>query len=152
MRMQQGFSLVEVMVVLLTVGILAALAYPHLASHVVKARRAQAQAALLALMQQQERYFSEHNTYIAFSADGSGAAGPGAMPFAWHSGTSAAASAYELSGEACPGQALASCIELRATPGTARVDATFRDSACEILTLDSEGGRGATGTDLACWP
>ena len=145
-----GFTLVEVMLVLLIVGVLAAIAYPAFASHVVKARRTEAQVALLELMQMQERHYSEHNTYLAFAADGMDGAGP---RFKWYSGSAAHSSAYELSGKACPNLPLTTCIELKAVPGTARVDSAFRDAGCGTLSFDSHGAHGASGADGArCWP
>lgn len=144
-----GFTLAELLVVLAILGILAALAYPALAAHVVKARRAEAQVALLELMQMQERYFTRHNSYQAFDANTGGA--PGQTP-KWYSGGTPASSAYELSGKACPGKSLAHCIELNAIPGTQRVDATFRDNDCQSLMLDSEGRRSASGPAAGCWP
>jgi type IV pilus assembly protein PilE len=149
MHVQRGFTLVEILVVLAAVGILASIAYPTYGSYLVKGRRAEAQAALLELMQKQERYYTEHNTYVAFSADA--AANPEQL-FKWFSGSAAATSAYELSGKACPGQTLSRCIELFAVPGTSRVDGHFRDGECQTLTLDSEGAQGATGAAPRCWP
>lgn len=149
MQLQSGFTLVEAMMVLAIIGVLAALAYPDVAGHAIKARRTEAQAALLELMQQQERFFTEHNTYLAFSA---GTSDPAGQRFKWYSGSSAGRSAHELSGQACPGQPLSHCIELKATPGTARVDASFRDHECGIITLDSEGSRAAGGAGAGCWP
>lgn len=148
MQARRGFTLVEVLVVLAVLGILAAIAYPSYASYMVKGRRVEAQAALLELMQVQERYYTEHNTYLAFSAD---TPGNGGQAFKWYSGNSAANSAYELSGKACTGKTLASCIELSAVPGTPKVDARFRDSDCQTLTLDSEGSQGASGSAERCW-
>lgn len=144
----RGFTLVELMVVLAVLGILAALAYPGYSEHVVRTRRTEAQVALQALMQQQERYFTQHNRYIAF---GAAAAVPDARLFRWWSGASAATSAYEIEGKACDGQDIADCVQLIATPGTARVDSTFRDSRCERLILTSTGLHLASGPATRCW-
>jgi type IV pilus assembly protein PilE len=143
-----GFTLIEVMVVLAIAGILAAMAYPGYAQHVIRTRRTEGQAALQALMQQQERYFTQHNRYTAFGA----AAGTAdAQLFRWWSGGSAATSAYEIEGRACDGEDIADCIQLIATPGTARVDSTYRDPSCERLILTSTGLRQATGPAARCW-
>ncbi len=144
-----GFTLVETMVVLAIMGLLAAVAYPSYARYVVKARRVEAQAALLELLQQQEHYFTQHNTYLAFSAD---AATPEAGHFKWWSGARAASSAYELRGEACAAQPIERCIVLKAVPGTDRVDASFRDRDCQVLTLSSTGLHTAAGPAPDCWP
>jgi type IV pilus assembly protein PilE len=142
-----GFTLVELMIVLAIVGILGALAYPTYAGFIVRTRRVEGEVALIEAMQRQERYHVQHNTYVAFSADELGADG-----FSWWSGAHAAASAYELDAHACSGRDIAQCVEIRARPGTARVDARFSDPDCGVLTLDSTGRQGAQGTGARCWP
>ena len=148
MNVKRGFTLIEMLVVLAILAILAAMAYPSYAGHVVRTRRAEGQIALIEAMQQQERYRLQHNTYVAFSSS----SGEGeAQGFRWWSGNGAALSVYELDAHACPGQALADCVELRATPGTAKVDSRFRDPECGALTLDSLGVHAAEGSGR-CWP
>ena len=149
MKHCSGFTLVEMVVVTAIVGLLAAVAYPSYASYMTGARRIEGQSALLSALQKQERYYGQHNTYVAFSSD---AAQPDSKLFAWWSGASAAQSAYELSGRACPGVPLQRCIELRAVPGTPKVDKNFRDEACQTLTINSAGQMGATGPRKRCWP
>jgi type IV pilus assembly protein PilE len=142
-----GFTLVELMIVVAIVGILGTLAYPTYAGYIVRTRHVEGQVALIEAMQRQERYHVQHNTYVAFSVDE-----PGTDGFTWWSGANASASAYELDAHACPGRDIAACVEIRARPGTARVDARFRDPDCGVLTLDSTGRQGAQGTGARCWP
>lgn len=149
MKHRGGFSLVEIMIGLVIVGILASIAYPGYASYIARSRRIEGQLALMDIMQQQERFYSLHNTYIAFSADSTD---PEASRFKWWSGSEAAGSAYELRGDACPGRDIGECIEVKAWPGTARVDAKFRDPECGTLSLNSIGQRGPSGTSVRCWP
>ncbi len=144
-----GFSVIELLIVLAVFGLLAALAYPGYQQFMVRARRVEAQVALLDIMQMQERHFARHNTYLAFEAD---ASDPDARRFRWYSGSSAAVSGYELRGAACPGQAIERCIEVRAIPGTTRVNPRFIDKECQTMTLDSAGRHGATGEGARCWP
>jgi type IV pilus assembly protein PilE len=143
----RGFTLVEVLVVMVILGVLSALAYPSYAGYVRKSRRTEGQVALIDAMQQEERYYSQHNSYIAYSATD-----PEPGQFHWWSGSTARASAYELDAHACPDRTIAECVELRARPGTGRVDARFRDPECETLTLDSTGRQAATGAFDRCWP
>jgi prepilin-type N-terminal cleavage/methylation domain-containing protein len=78
----KAFSMIELLVVLVILAVLAAQAMPSYQQHVIRARRAEGQAALLQLMQQEERFFTQTNTYIAFSA---GVTEPEARQFKWWS-------------------------------------------------------------------
>lgn len=158
MNRRHGFTLVEMLIVLAIMAILTSIAWPSYAGYIVRTRRTEGQVALIEAMQRQERYFSRHNTYIPFSAAAQDDAE--AAAFSWWSGDRAALSAYELDAYACPGRALTACIEIRARPGTPRVDARFRDPDCGALTLDSLGNHGAqgmadgqgAGSTGRCWP
>lgn len=147
-----GFTLIELLAALVIVALLLALAVPAYQAHIVRARRVQGQATLLKLMQQQERYYSQNNTYLAFSAASQDAQEP---QFQWWSGDEAeegaVRSAYEIDAMACPELAITQCVLLRARPGTSRVDQQFRDADCGVLTLRSTGERGSSGPAARCW-
>lgn len=149
MQRRTGFTLIELLIVLALVALLAAIACPSYASYVTKARRTEGQIALIEALQQQERLYTSANTYVAFS---SASTEPQARRFKWWSGSSAATSAYEVRAQACPGKALAQCVELLATPGSAKVDVTFKDADCQTLILNSAGERTASGAHARCWP
>ena len=144
-----GFTLIEVLIVLAIIAVLAMVSYPTYAGYLTRTRRIEGQVALIEAIQQQERFYTSHNTYIAF---GSGSLDPREQRFKWWSGTSARRSAYELRARACPGQQLAQCVEVQAMPGTDKVDAGFKDPDCETLTLSSAGERMASGPLERCWP
>ncbi len=149
MARHAGFSLIETMAVLACIAIIAALAYPGYAHYVIKARRAEAQTALLELLQQQEQYFTLHNRYLPFSAESSG---PEAGHWRWWSGVRPASSGYELRADPCPEHSIGECVVLTARPGTDRVDRHFRDPECQTLSLRSTGVRAASGPAERCWP
>ena len=59
--MKKGFTLIELLVVVLIIGILAGIALPQYRSAVRKARVAEAQIVMRALVDATDRYFLEHN-------------------------------------------------------------------------------------------
>ena len=63
----RGFSLIELLTVLLIVGLLAAVAWPNYRAHVQRAQRAQGAAALLQAQQFMERHYSVHGSYLSAS-------------------------------------------------------------------------------------
>ena len=63
MNNKRGFTLVELMVVVVVVSILAAIAYPSYSDSVRKGRRSDGKAALLSAVQTLERFYTESNTY-----------------------------------------------------------------------------------------
>lgn len=60
-----GFTLIELMVVVMIVAILAAVSYPAYQNSLIKTRRSDAKIALTQAANQQERFFTECNWYAA---------------------------------------------------------------------------------------
>ncbi len=63
MRMNKGFSLVELMVALVIIGILTVIAVPSYSSYLVKSSRAAAQKELLELASLQEKIYLNSSAY-----------------------------------------------------------------------------------------
>jgi type IV pilus assembly protein PilE len=144
----QGFTLTEVMVVVVIIAILSAIAYPAYQESIRKAKRAEGRAALMQLMQQEERYYSQSTRYSAFS---SGSTDAGEMKFRWYSGDNPATSAYEISGAACADEVIQNCVLLTAQPGTSKVNSAYTDIACGNLMLSSRGTKTVSGSATNCW-
>ena len=62
-RYRNGFTLIELMIVVAIVAILAAIAIPQYRKYVQKSNRATAKSALLDLSRREETYYSTNNTY-----------------------------------------------------------------------------------------
>ncbi|HEY9130493.1 MAG TPA: type IV pilin protein [Dyella sp.] len=74
MKRQHGFSLIELLVVVMIIAVLAAIAVPAYSRYGFRARRADAQDILMRIANQQERYYATNNRYgaltdIGYSAD-----------------------------------------------------------------------------------
>lgn len=65
----QGFTLIEMMIVVAIIGILAAVAYPSYAEHVKRGNRSEGQALLSDIAAAQERYYSQNNRYITATGE-----------------------------------------------------------------------------------
>ena len=71
-RKYNGFTLIELMIVVAIIAIIAAIAYPSYSNYVYRARRADAQEMLMRVAAAQERYYTNMNNYatttqLAFS-------------------------------------------------------------------------------------
>jgi type IV pilus assembly protein PilE len=64
-----GFTLIEIMITVMIVGILAAVALPTYQDQVAKSRRADAQQVLQQASLFMERFFTEHNSYLKTKAE-----------------------------------------------------------------------------------
>jgi type IV pilus assembly protein PilE len=150
---QQGFTLIELMVAVVVVGILSAIAIPNYRSYVQKAERGAAKAAMLNIAQTQERYFTNNGTYLAIAAP------PTAAPAGWQnysgSSTSVKYNIAVTAGVISPtgSTAITDGYTITATPVTL-------DGVCNILKLDSTGAKSIsspsgsaapTGTVAQCW-
>jgi prepilin-type N-terminal cleavage/methylation domain-containing protein len=86
---QSGFTLIELMIVVIIVGVLAAIAVPAFQSYVHRSRAAEAPTFLGEIRQRQESYRSEFGLYASAPSDGASFSGytpstiPGGSPAAW---------------------------------------------------------------------
>ena len=62
-RKMRGVTLLELMIVLVIIGIVAAFAYPQYRDFVDRAKRNEAKALLLEIAQNQERFYLQNNRY-----------------------------------------------------------------------------------------
>ncbi len=134
-----GFTLIEVMIVVLIISILTAVAYPSYQEHVRKSRRSECEGVMMTIANALERRYSVGNTYL----DGAGA---GSLP----TGVPATCPAdggvvfYNLN-LVVPN---ASTFTLSAVPAGAQAQ-----DKCGTLTLMHTGAKGQVAgmTAADCW-
>lgn len=134
---QNGFTLIELMIVVAIVGILAAVAYPAYQGYVETTRRGQAQADLLELVQFMERRYANGFDYQA--TDNSGNAVAPTLPFDT-SPRSGDPVAYDITLSAVAKES----FTLQAAPRSLQAG-----DVCGTMTIDEQGNR--TPPTAGCW-
>ena len=133
----QGFSLIELMIAVVIVGILAAVAIPMYSDYVTRSRRADGQATLMQVAQELERCYTQFSKYNDNSCS------------VVNSGVVSETSDQGFYGiSASGGNLTESTFTLTATPQNEQAD----DTDCTALTLTHLGEESATGGDPgSCW-
>lgn len=128
-----GVTLLELMIVVVIIGIIAAFAYPSYRDVAARAKRVEAKAALLQISTNQERHYLQNNTYttdmtvLGFNAD----------PFISDS------TSYS--------------IEITAADSNDfTAVATYRlggreGAKCTTFEIDGAGNKTSSGSEPACW-
>lgn len=65
MKTERGFTLIELMIVVVLIGIIAGIAYPSYRNHMVKSNRAAAQGYMMSLSTRQEQIMLDRREYLA---------------------------------------------------------------------------------------
>ncbi|MBV8666851.1 MAG: type IV pilin protein [Burkholderiaceae bacterium] len=142
---RRGFTMIELMIVLVVIGVLTAIALPSYKRSVMKSNRGAAKTALLDLAAREEKFFSLNNTYSSAITDLYGAATTLTFPLnAPLSGTAQ----YTI---AAPTVTAATGT----TPATFSITATPTGSqvgdTCGSYTINSVGQQTVSGTATGCW-
>jgi type IV pilus assembly protein PilE len=124
----RGFTLIELMIVVVIIAVLASIGYPMYQQQVQTARRADGKAALMGAAQRMERCFTQNATYedcVAF-------------PFTSPDGY------YQIDDD----ELTENTFTIEATP----VGPQVADTRCGTLSMTHDGQRAATGTlGAECW-
>ena len=136
MNKTSGFTLIELMIVVVIIGILLAIALPSYQGYTLRSHRADAHASLVDIAARQERFVAQNNTYTTEISANTGL-GIGS--------TTSREGYYNMTVSACGGGTIATCYVVTATATGSQVN----DTACVAITYDSTGER--SGTTAACW-
>lgn len=69
MKHNQGFTLIELMMVIAIIGLLAAIAIPNYSEYLLRSKRSEGQALLADAAARQERFYAQNNSYVTNNAD-----------------------------------------------------------------------------------
>jgi len=132
-KLMGGITLIELMIVIVIVGILAAIAYPNYREFVARATRNEAKAALLQAATNQERHYLQNNQFSSDLTE----LGFSSNPFTTDS------DAYRIS------------VEAVVPASNFTVTATYllsgaESEKCAEFTIDGRGIK-ASSPDTDCW-
>ncbi len=144
---QSGFTLIEMMITVVVIGILAAVAYPSYLDYIVRGNRSAAQSFMYGVASKQEQYLLDARSYGATVAEL-------AMTV-----PTEVSSKYTISIACTMPAATASCLTVQAGPPTYIITGTpigtqVQDLKCRTITLNQAGAKTESGSAASaadCW-
>lgn len=150
MKTEKGFTLVELMIVVVVVAVLAAIALPAYDEQSKRGRRADGKAFIMDIASRQERFYTQYSSYTNVLVGPGGCVGAAcglnysenASPEGLYTAAMALLPAGCAVGGASP------CIRYTIT-----ITPTTSDPKCTTLTLTNTGEEDSTGSGDAdyCW-
>ena len=142
---QKGVTLLELMVVVVIIGIIAAIAYPSYTQFIVKSKRVASTSVLLQVADRQQQFFMDNKQYatklstLGFAAD---------EYMINDDGTMVSASDSRRTYKITLSGATATAFTVEAIPQLVQAS---RDTDCGTMTLSNAGAKGQSGYGDNCW-
>jgi len=133
----RGFTLIELMIAIVIVGILTAIAVPNFTGYMREARRTDAIVMLLEVAGEQEKFYSENNAY----ADKMGVLGYGAV-------TANTVASPDGHYNVTVSAQTAGTFTLTAAPVA---NGAQDGDTCGSFSITNTGGKSVSGTETKCW-
>ncbi|WP_394129758.1 type IV pilin protein [Shewanella maritima] len=129
MHKPHGFTLIELMITVVIVGILASIAYPSYTSFIMKSGRSEGVAAVMRVANLQEQFYFDNRTYATDMTELGLSADPFISESGFYSIASTGSSNFTIT-------------------ATAKGRQATLDSTCTTITLTSAGVKGPVSE---CW-
>jgi type IV pilus assembly protein PilE len=142
---QSGFTLIELMIVVVIVAVLASVAFPSYTQYVTRSQRQAGKNILYRLADRQEQYFIDNKQYasnlstLGYAADTIGVGASGDITTSTDADRIYAVALANTS---------ATSYTVVATP---QLHQASKDSACGKLLLTQAGVRSVSGSSTECW-
>ena len=142
---QNGVTLLELMIVVVIVGIIAAIAYPSYTQFIAKSKRAAGTSVLLQIADRQQQFFMD-NKQFATKFSSLGYASDAMMVN--EDGTIVTASDPRRTYKIALSGASATAFTVEAIPQLVQAS---KDADCGTMTLTNAGAKGHSGSGDNCW-
>lgn len=136
MMKKNGYSLIELIVTLAVISILASIAIPTYKSYTLKTRRSEGRAFVMEIMQRQEKYYTENNTYTTDLTQ-----------LGYSSSTPTSEQGYYQVSAAAAADGIANNVILTAQPQGNQAN----DSECGSFIINSNGSKTTSTSSTTCW-
>jgi type IV pilus assembly protein PilE len=134
MKRTSGFSLMELMIVVLIIGILLGISLPAYQGYTLRSHRTDAHSSLLDIAARQERFVAQRNTYTTGIAANTGLnMGSANSPQGY----------YTLVATKCATGGITTCYLITANAAGKQVN----DTGCKVITYSSAGVK----SPADCW-
>lgn len=133
---KNGFSLIELMTTVAIVGVLASIAIPTYKNYSIKSHRVEGKSLIMEIMQRQEKYYTENNTYTTNLS----LLGYSSSPVTSEQGY------YSVSASAAA-DGITNNVVLTAQP----IGSQSSDTECGSFKMNSNGQKSTSTSSTTCW-
>jgi type IV pilus assembly protein PilE len=145
-----GFTLIELMVVVVIIAVLASIAVPAYTGSVRKSRRTEAKTALSDAAAREERYFATQNVYSSDPNALSYGSGPWPVPVGTYYSMTINSTDVTAATATTPGK-----YKLQISPSAGSPQ--LQDASCQTFIVDQTGKQssldsGGADSTATCWP
>lgn len=135
-KKEKGFTLIELVITACIIGILSVVATTSYQKTMIKNKRTEAKNKLFEVMQRQEKYMSENNTYTLTLSN-----------LGYASGDLLSSGGYYKLTAAASANGITDGVVITAAPQGSQV----KDTDCASLILNSNGLKSSSTGSTSCW-
>lgn len=133
---KNGFSLIELMMTVAIVGVLSSIAIPTYKNYSIKSHRVEGKSLIMEIMQRQEKYYTENNTYTT-----------NLTLLGYSSSTVISEQGYYSLTAAAAADGIINNVILTAQP----IGSQASDSECGSFIMNSNGQKTTSTSSTTCW-
>lgn len=135
-KRKNGYSLIELMVTVAVVGVLVSISVPTYKNYTMKSRRSEGRSFAMEIMQRQEKYYNENNTYTTNLAQ-----------LGYSSATPTSEKGYYQVTATAASDGITNNVIITAQP----IGSQTSDTECGSFIYNSNGVKSTSTSSTTCW-